>query len=71
MNDELKFTKLDPPEEWREYLYPNGQVVRFENVTAICIRPSGSNRLEMADGTKAVILEGFLAVRFKATAWTF
>ena len=75
MNEELKFTKLNPPEAWRVYLYPNGpdapHEVRFENVTAICVRPSGSNRLEMADGTKAIVLPGFIAVRFAADAWTF
>jgi hypothetical protein len=74
---DLKFTKLDPPEKVREYLYPNPadpknpMRIRFENVTAICIRDSGSNRLEMADGTKAVVLPGFVAVLLTVDSWTF
>ncbi len=64
-------TPLSPPERSRTYIFPSDARVRFENVTAICKRESGSHRLEMADGTKAIVLPGFIAVLLDVDQWTF
>jgi hypothetical protein len=61
---------LDPPEAKRTYHYADGSKFTVKNVAAICIRPSGSNRLE-ADGKKYIILPGFIAVEFESSDWTF
>lgn len=65
------FTELNPPERKRTYVYRDGSELTIENITRICIRPSGSNRLETADGKKWVILAGFVAVRLEVDSWTF
>ena len=69
--EELIFVDLDPPERSRTYVYPNGQEITVKNVSRICIRPSGSNRLETSDGQKWIILQWFVAVRLDVDSWTF
>lgn len=70
MND-LQFTKLDPPEKRRAYVFPGPNIVAFENVTAVCVRPSGTHRLETADGMKHIVNTGWLAITLEMDAWTF
>lgn len=77
MADKPVFTTLDPPEKSRTYFYPNGDNpsvpyrVRFDNVTALCVCDSGSHRLNMSDGTKAIAPPGFIAIQIDTPEWTF
>jgi hypothetical protein len=68
---ELKFVELNPPERSRTYVYGDGSEITINNVARICIRDSGSNRIETTDGQKWVILAGFKAVRIDMDSWTF
>lgn len=69
MDEKPVFVKLDPPESSRVYDFGNGKTVTIQNVTAICVRPSGTHRLETADGTKWIIPPGWIAISFKAEGW--
>lgn len=71
MSEELSFTTITPPENSRTYVFPGGDEVRVENVAAVCVRPSGSHRLETTDGMKHIIQPGWLAIRLEIDAWTF
>ncbi len=46
------------------------QEITVKNVTAICVRPSGSHRLETAKGTKYIIPGGWLALEVDADQWS-
>jgi hypothetical protein len=69
MNNGLEFKELNPPESRRRYIFPNGTVELF-NVTRVCVRPSGSHRVE-ADGKKYIIPAGWIGIEFEADSWTF
>jgi hypothetical protein len=58
------------PKRGRTYLFPSGKVA-FENVVAVCVRPSGTHRLELADGRKVIVNPGWLAVELDMDEWTF
>jgi hypothetical protein len=64
-----ELTKLAPPEKRRRYIFPVGEVV-IDNVTALCVRPSGTHRLETADGKKFIVNPGWLAVELDVESWT-
>ncbi len=65
-----EFVQLNPPERKRTYQFPTGSV-SFENVTAICVRPSGSHRLETMGGRKHIVTPGWLAISLDVDDWTF
>lgn len=67
----LDFRYIVPPENSRTYIFPGGGEVRIEKVSAVCVRPGGSHRLETADGMKYIIPPGWLAIRLVVDAWTF
>ena len=67
--DELMFEPITG-EEYREYTFPNGQKLLFTNVTAICVRPSGSHRLQTLDGKKFIVQPGWLCIEVKAENWS-
>lgn len=62
--------KLDPPEKERRYVYADGSILSYLNVTAFCARPSGSHRLELADGRKVIVIPGWRAVELYVENWT-
>lgn len=62
-------TQLNPPEKRRRYVFPAGDVV-LENITALCVRPSGTHRLETGDGRKWIIPPGWLAIELDVKEWT-
>lgn len=66
----LEFTKLDPPERRRVYHFPGGKV-EIENVAAVCVRSSGTHRIETADGKKYIVNPGWLAIELDMDGWTF
>jgi hypothetical protein len=64
-----EMTKLDPPEESRVYTWPDGGVVRVENVTHFLARPSGTHRLR-AGGKLYIIAPGWRSIEISASDWT-
>ena len=43
---------------------------RVEGVTRICVRPSGTHRLETASGRKFIIPAGWIALEIVAAEWS-
>ena len=66
----MECKKLDPAEKSRTYIWPNGFRDTLENVVAFCARPSGTHRLETADGKKHVVATGWCRVEIDVEAWT-
>ncbi len=62
--------KLATPEKCRIYHYKDHQIA-IKDVVAVCVRPSGSHRLETADGKKWIIMPGWDAVELETETWTF
>lgn len=58
-------------ENKRTYIFADGRDVELEHVTAICIRPSGSHRVETASGKKYIISPGWLAIEIETDEWAF
>lgn len=54
----------------RVYLFPGGTAIKVDNVTRICVRPSGGHRLETSDGRKFIIAPGWLAIEVVADRWS-
>jgi translation elongation factor P/translation initiation factor 5A len=69
MDNELKFVEVN--ERKRTYLYHDGKELAFTDVKEVCIRLSGSHRLNLANGEKVVVNSGWLAIRLDADAWSF
>lgn len=68
--EKLNFIRLKG-EQARTYIFPGGKI-RFERVSEICVRPSGTHRLNMADGKRAIVNSGWLAILIEAkVGWTF
>lgn len=68
---DLVMTELRVPCKRRTYLFPNSERIDFKDVTHVCVRPSGTHRLNMADGTKAIVSSGWLAIELETEEWTF
>lgn len=61
---------LSPPEKTRTYVYPNGQRLTYQDVVSICVRPSGTHRLELASGKKVIVAPGWAAIELDVPNWT-
>ncbi len=70
MEEKLQFQECTPPEKFRTYIYPKGEVT-IPNVARVCVRPSGGHRLETTDGAKYIINSGWLAIRLDIDSWSF
>lgn len=69
--ENLEFKQVTNGELARTYHFSNGNV-RFDNVLAVCVRPSGGHRLELVDGSKAIVSSGWLAITLEGvSAWSF
>ncbi len=71
--NELKkpeMTPLNAPERKRTYHYADGGKMEIFNVVALCVRPSGSHRLETKDGRKWIIAAGWMAIELDMDEWT-
>ncbi len=68
--DKPVMQQFSPPERKRTYHFPNGKLV-IENVVAICVRPSGTHRLDSADGRKWIVSSGWIAIELDVDDWTF
>jgi hypothetical protein len=64
------FNKLNPPERLRTYCFHNGSEMSFKDVVAIHVS-SGAHWLEMKDGSKAIVMPGFRAIKLDVDDWTF
>jgi hypothetical protein len=67
---ENDFVELKPPERSRTYIYVDRDLV-ITDVTRICIRPSGSHRLETVNGMKYIVAPGWIAIKIDVDSWTF
>ena len=54
----------------RIYVFPDGQRFSVLGVVRICVRPSGTHRLETGDGTKFIVPTGWLAIEIYAPEWS-
>lgn len=70
MADKPVMTRLATPERKRTYHFPNCTFTA-ENVVAVCVRPSGTHRLETSDGKKYIVSVGWVAVELDVDDWTF
>lgn len=57
-------------EQARTYVFASGEV-RIEGVARVCVRASGTHRIETNDGTKYIVPSGWLAIRLEVDKWTF
>lgn len=68
--NELQFQKIDPPEVCRTYHFANGKFA-ISGIVSVCVRPSGTHRLETSDGRKYIVPAGWLAIELEVPNWTF
>ncbi len=66
----MLFTEVTNGERTREYLFPLG-AVKVANVKRVCVRPSGSHRLETESGEKLIVAAGWLAIKIDCDEWSF
>lgn len=67
MPEELKFTTVS--EKSRKYIFPSGEV-EIKDVTGVCVRPSGTHRINAKDG-KYIVQPGWIAIKLDIDNWTF
>jgi hypothetical protein len=67
----MEFTKLNPPERSRTYVFTGGETLEFRGVVAIRVSESGHHRLELADGKKVIVAPRWMAIELDVDAWTF
>ena len=59
-------------EKKRTYIFPNNDRVTFDEIEEICVRPSGTHRLNLKDGRKVIVPTGWLAVEIEGLPeWVF
>lgn len=69
MNTDLDFTELTN-ELRRTYHYGDGSGFTIDNVTKLCVRPSGSHRLEVQDGRKYIVRPDWHVLEIVAKEWS-
>jgi hypothetical protein len=57
-------------ERSRTYLFPSGHVT-INNVKRLCVRHSGTHRLETEAGEKFIVQPGWMAIQIDADEWSF
>lgn len=67
----VELTPINPPERTRTYVFPNNHRLAFANVKAVGVRPSGTHRLELADGRRVIVAPNWLAIELDVDGWTF
>ncbi len=66
----IEMTPLTNGEKSRTYVWPSGSRDKIDNVTHICVRPSGSHRLQTSDGLKHIVPAGWIRVEVEAVEWS-
>jgi hypothetical protein len=67
---ETAITKLDPAERSREYVFPGGERLKYQDVVALGVSSRGTHRLELKDGRKIIVPMGWLAIELDVDKWT-
>lgn len=65
-----EFTKLNPVERARKYIFPGGREIEFYGVHSIAVSASGTHRLETNAGQKIIVPTGWLAIILDVDDWT-
>ncbi|HLX53443.1 MAG TPA: hypothetical protein VKR58_05865 [Aquella sp.] len=68
MTEDLVFTTVE--EQSRTYKFADRDIT-YQNVNEICVRPSGTHRLNLSDGTKVIVSSGWYAIDIVVPNWTF
>lgn len=63
-------TNFEPPERNRRYYFPGGDILEYQNVISLEVRPSGNHRLVLKDGTHVIVAAGWLAIELDINNWT-
>lgn len=66
----MEFKEIDKGERSRTYVFPHGRFT-IKNAVRVCVRPSGSHRVEDTEGGKYIIPAGWLALKVEADTWSF
>lgn len=69
MNEKLNFKDVEG-EKSRTYIFPGDHVLRVEEVARLCVRPSGTHRLELASGRKLIVPPRWIAIEIEAREWS-
>lgn len=67
---EFDWKTIDAPERARTYIFPTGEL-RIENVSRLCVRSSGTHRIETTNGNKYIVPTGWLGIKLEMEAWSF
>ena len=67
----MELPKLEFPEEFRRYAWPDGTSTLIEKVTHVKVSSSGNHRLQTATGKMYIISPGWRYIEFKASEWSF
>jgi len=54
----------------RTYRYPDGFDLHFERVASISVSASGNHRLNLSDGSKAIVAPGWRCIEIVAEDWS-
>lgn len=63
-NPALQFSDLTS-EEWREYHFPTGAIVRIEQPVALNVSKSGGHRVQTTAGVSEYIPAGWIRLRWQ------
>lgn len=61
----INYTEL-AHEDSRTYTFPGGDKITVDNVSHLCVRPSGNHRLKTKDGRLVIVAGGWLSLDVKA-----
>jgi hypothetical protein len=56
-------------ERSRTYVFAQGEYT-VKNAVGLCVRPSGSHRVEDAQGGKHIVPSGWMAIQVEADNWS-
>jgi len=65
-----EMTQLAFPERRRTYHFPDGSTRTFTDVTHLGVSPSGTHRLETADGHKHIVRNTWTSITIDVDAWS-
>jgi hypothetical protein len=65
----MNFVEITNGEKKRTYIFPNGKL-EVLNVARICVRSSGTHRLETSDGQKWIVPTGWIGILVEADTWS-
>jgi hypothetical protein len=66
-----EFIEIIPPERCRRYLFADGHELMFHQVLAVHVSDSGTHRLNLGNGMKAIIPPGWRCILLDIDDWTF